>query len=107
MRAHHQQRQMIKLGTEASIAASVTRCQQCHGEAESPQQGGKKAIQLIADAAAPPRDDLIKQCRFVEHDRTSEVNIEVFKWYRVEVRAVEGAQRGAARFERPLIVDVL
>ncbi len=60
--------------------------------AKCPQKRGKKGIELITKTASPAMDDFVKQMLLFQNNRNPHVNVEVFKWNAVQMRAHQRLQ---------------
>ncbi len=98
---------MIELGAEAAARAPDAGREHGHLEAQRAQQRGEKAVQLVAEAAAPPHDDLVEQRSLVEHDRPAQPNVQVLEGNRQQVRQVQRPQRLAGRLDRAAVGDAV
>src|SRR5207249_412680 len=57
------------------------------------KQSGEGAVELVAEPAAPPPDQLVHQGVLVQDDRLVEVDAEVLEWHRLLVPQVQLAQQ--------------
>ena len=78
-----------------------------HGdlEAERAQQRREEPVELVAEAAAPPRHDLVEQGLVVEHDRLVGVDAEVLEGDRLEMGDLQGAQGLGRGSQRAAVAD--
>ncbi len=68
--------------------------EQGHPVAERGEQRGERAVEFVAEAAAPPPDHLVEQRAFAQHDRLAEVDGEVLERDGPQVRALQDPQCG-------------
>ena len=83
---------MIELGRGAAILARHPGRKQCGGEAKLTQQGGKGAVQFIAEAAAVQFHDFVQEALLVTRNGAFERDIEIFEGNGVEMGEMQRAQ---------------
>ena len=71
-----------------------------HPEAQRLEQQPERAVELVAETAAPPGDDLGEQISIGQRDRLAEVNAQVLERYGHLVSPVQDAQRIRVRTVR-------
>ncbi len=74
------EKHVIELRAKAAILAAHPRGEHLDAEAERCQQLAKQSIELIAETATAPHNNLLEQQRDVEGYGAVQRNVEVFEW---------------------------
>lgn len=76
------------------------------GEVELTQKPVEEVVQLVAEAAAAPHDDLLVEGRVFQDDRLPQrIDVQALIGYRQPVRHLQVAQHGGSRAGRSAVVD--
>ena len=92
---------MVERRAGRAVVAVDPRGDAPHLSAQALEQAREGPVELIAEAAAPPADDLVNQVRLVQRDRLAQVNAQVLKRHGRQVRPVQVAQRLRVQDQRP------
>ena len=84
---------MIEFRAESAIVTTHAGRQHRYPEAQRKQQGVEQPIQLIAEAAASPHDDLVVQALGFQDDGNRQSNIQIFEWNVMKMIAVQATER--------------
>jgi len=74
-------------------------------ESKSAEEGGKGAIQFVAESAAAEIDDLAHNCSFVDDDLAAKRDVEILEGDGEHIRAVKGAESFGCGFGRAGVRD--
>src|ERR1700691_4247340 len=96
----HLQRQMVERRAEAAGLPGDLRGKHSNWKAQLPQQRAKEAVQLIAEAAPAAGNHLVEKRSEVERELTAQVDVEVLKGNRVQMRQMQPAQRSRRDVQR-------
>lgn len=100
-----EQRHVVEIRPEDPRVIQHACRQSRHPKAELPQQGAKQPVDLVAEAAPVTADDLVEEGVFVEDDRTSGTDIQIFKRNGLYVRRMQGPQGRLSGRPRPRVAN--
>ena len=100
----HDQRQVVERRPEPVLSLHP-RGDPADRAADRLEQQRERAVELVAEAAAPPGDDLVEQVSLGQRDRLGKMDAQVLERHRPLMRPVQFAQRGRVGGDRAADLD--